>query len=112
MKNLNAAPGPYEVVTIIDEEGKARGRNGEKWLLIRNADGAIASVYPGQDAEGTARLLGGSWNLLERLKVARAFVADALETLYNSCEPNPSVAEAEAMNDTSDLIAGLDRSDH
>lgn len=62
------APGPYEIAIIIDEEGKARGRNGEQWILIRNADGAIASVYPGKDAEGTARLLASSFELLEALR--------------------------------------------
>lgn len=104
MKNLNAAPGPYEVVTIIDEEGKARGRNGEKWLLIRNADGAIASVYPGQDAEGTARLLAASWNMRDRLGVARAFIEDQLAVLERSYLPEPNEAEKEELAETQYLL--------
>jgi hypothetical protein len=64
------APGPYEVVTVIDEEGKARGKNGEQWILIRNETGAIATVYPARDAEATARLLAASWRLLEAAKIA------------------------------------------
>ena len=81
MKNLKAAPGPYEVVTIIDEEGKARGRNGEKWLLIRNADGAIASVYPGQDAEATAKLLAASFAMLKACKLGQAMCQDEVDRL-------------------------------
>lgn len=75
------APGPYEVAIIIDEEGKARGRNGEQWVLIRNADGAIASVYPGRDAEATANLLAASWTLLDACKLGRAIAQDEVDRL-------------------------------
>jgi hypothetical protein len=64
------APGPYEVAIIIDEEGKARGSKGEKWILIKNADGAIATVYPASNAEATANLLAASASLLEQLRIA------------------------------------------
>jgi hypothetical protein len=85
---IEPAPGPYEVVTVIDEEGKARGSKGEQWILIKNEDGAIATVYPDPKAPGTARLLGMSWELLQRLKETREAAAhlmqvvDALATLH------------------------------
>lgn len=80
---MNAAPGPYEVAVIIDEEGKARGRNGERWVLIRNADGAIASVYPAREAEATAQLLAASWNMLKALRLARAVAQDEIARLQS-----------------------------
>lgn len=98
------APGPYEVAVIIDEEGKARGRNGERWVLIRNADGAIASVYPGRDAEATADLLAASWHMLDRLRVARAFIEDQLAVLERSYLLDPNEAEAEELRETQYLL--------
>src|ERR1700677_2406434 len=78
------AQGPYEVVTVIDEEGKARGKNGEQWILIRNADGAIATVYPGREAEAPARLLAAAWSLRDRLREARSFVANSRELAHDT----------------------------
>ena len=83
--------GPYEVAIIIDEEGKARGRNGERWVLIRNAEGAIASVYPGRDAEATANLLAASWDMLEACRIA-------LATLYNTEGVPSNLSQARVNN--------------
>ena len=89
------APGPYEVAIVIDEEGKARGRNGERWVLIKNADGAIASVYPGRDAEATANLLAASWELLDSLRPMVA-IAIAYSQFSNDPTVDRLVDEAEA----------------
>ncbi len=70
------APGPYEVVMVEDAQGKA----GERWIMIRNADGAIATVYPAKNAEATANLLAASWEMLESLQemtaLAHAYVGE------------------------------------
>lgn len=55
------APGPYEVVMVED----AQGKNGEKWIMIRNEGGAIATVYPAKEGEATAKLLAAAPELLE-----------------------------------------------
>ena len=79
-KNI-PAPGPYEVVVVIDEEGKARGARGEKWVLIKNDDGAIASVYPAVNSEATARILAAGSELLKQLKLAVAVIEDNKDNL-------------------------------
>jgi hypothetical protein len=85
------AQGPYEVVTVIDEEGKARGKNGEQWLLIRNEEGAIASVYPGREAVATARLLAASYTMLEALKL--------YQQTYDNADRHPSsIDESNVIN--------------
>ena len=98
------APGPYEVAIVIDEEGKARGRNGERWVLIKNADGAIASVYPGRDAEATADLLAASYELLGALREARDFIDAQLDVLRNSYLPEPTEDEAQELTETRELL--------
>jgi hypothetical protein len=70
------APGPYEVAIVIDEEGKARGGRGERWILIKNPDGAIATVYPALNGEATAKVLAAADlipELLESLQDMTAF---------------------------------------
>jgi hypothetical protein len=94
------APGPYEVVVVED----AQGRSGEKWIMIRNQGGAIATVYPAKDAAGTARLLAASWKLLDRLGVARAFIEDQIETLERSYLPEPNEAEADELTEARWLL--------
>jgi hypothetical protein len=71
------APGPYEVVVVED----AQGKNGDKWILIRNEGGAIATVYPARDSKETANLLAAAPELLEALKLARAVAQDEMDRL-------------------------------
>ncbi len=66
------APGPYEVVIV--EAAESIGRDGSKWVMIRNEGGAIATVYPAKEAEATARLLAAAWDLLEAVILAIPFV--------------------------------------
>jgi len=74
MKNQSPAPGPYEVQIVIDEEGKARGSKGERWILIKNDDGAIATVYPAHNGEATAQLLAASYQMFGALESIRSLI--------------------------------------
>ena len=58
------APGPYEVVMVDD----AAGKSGDKWIMIRNKGGAIATVYPARDGKETANLFAAAPELLEAAK--------------------------------------------
>jgi len=69
---MNAAPGPYEVVKVEDLPDS----KGNRFFMIRNEQGAIATVYPRPDAEGTANLLAAAPDLLEMLKRVRIHTPD------------------------------------
>jgi hypothetical protein len=86
------APGPYEVVVVED----AQGRKGEKWIMIRNEGGAIATVYPATESKETANLLAASWGLLEACKLARAVAQDQVDELETIAGADTALQEAKA----------------
>jgi hypothetical protein len=72
MSTKPPAPGPYEVVPVED----ARDKSGNGFFMIRNEQGAIATVYPNKEAEGTANLLAAAPDLLQNLKEIAGFLAE------------------------------------
>jgi hypothetical protein len=86
------APGPYEVVVVED----AQGKNGDKWIMIRNEGGAIATVYPAREGMETAKLLAASWGLLEACKLARAVAQDQVDELESIAGAEAALKEAKA----------------
>jgi len=98
---------PWEVV-IPEETDSAVGR----FYIIRAADVTIAAVYPTpqnvRQAKANADLMGAAPYLLDRLKVARAFIEDSFDVLERSYSPVPSAEESEELGECRELLNGID----